>query len=353
MYKNHIIDITMTKKKKLSRRKFVQAGGSAVAGGGLLLLSGALLTQRTKRKKEISSRNSKDASSDKPYTTNFVSPYQLTSVFEVPDGIFALELVGDLLAVATEKAINVFDHKGSLQKNIQVDSDIRDLATDGTNLYVLHPASIDVFDLEGENIRSWDACSDLSDYCSMVVVNDVLFVTDAENKNICKYTTEGGLVKFINSPNGFIIPSYSFDIVYSNGKLFCSNSGRHMIESFDLDGNYLGSFGKAGADNGMFCGCCNPAHLAVSDAGEIITSEKGIPRISCYSPNGEFRNMLIDTQGLGGGTVGRDIRMSGERLYLSDNQSVYVYQSAPGLASNTLCSKCGINNCPIKRNINV
>ena len=353
MYKNHIKDITMTKKKKLSRRKFVQASGSAVAGGGLLLLSGALLTQRTKRKKEISLRNSNDAFSDKPSTTNFVSPYQLTSVFEVPDGIFALELVDDLLAGATQKAINVFDYKGSLQKKIQVDGDIRDLATDGTNLYVLYPTYIEVFDIEGKKIRSWDACSDLSDYCSMAVVGDAVFVTDAENKNICKYTTEGGLVKFINSPNGFIIPSYSFDIVYSDGKLFCSNSGRHSIESYDLDGKYLGSFGKPGSDNGMFCGCCNPAHIAVSEAGELITSEKGSPRISCYSSDGEFRNLLIDKQGLGGGTVGRDIRMSGERLYVSDNNSVSVYRNVSTLASNSACAKCGIYSCPIIRNINV
>ncbi|MCQ5183050.1 hypothetical protein NE573_23790, partial [Parabacteroides distasonis] len=98
--------------------------------------------------------------------------------------------------------------------------------------YLLYPTRVEVYHLEGGWIRDWEACSEESDYCSLTVLSGNVFVTDAANKNICMYTIEGGIVKFIQSPSGFIVPSYSFGITNIDGVVYCSNPGRHLVESY-------------------------------------------------------------------------------------------------------------------------
>ena len=52
-------------------------------------------------------------------------------------------------------------------------------------------------------------------------------------------------------------------------------SGRHLVESYSPEGEYISSLGKPGGAAGLFSGCCNPVYLAGNTHGEIITSEKG------------------------------------------------------------------------------
>ena len=91
----------------------------------------------------------------------------------------------------------------------------------------------------------------------MALTGDFVFITDAQNKNIVKYSREGNFKTFIDSPRDFIIPSYSFDILSYNDTLYCVNSGRHLIESYTLDGDFIAAFGGSGTEHGFFAGCCN------------------------------------------------------------------------------------------------
>ena len=68
-------------------------------------------------------------------------------------------------------------------------------------------------------------------------------------------------MKFIQSPSGFIVPSYSFGITNIDGVVYCSNPGRHLVESYSPEGEYISSFGKPGGAAGLFSGCCNPVYL--------------------------------------------------------------------------------------------
>jgi hypothetical protein len=174
----------------------------------------------------------------------------------------------------------------------------------------------------------------------MALSSDYIFVTDAENKNICRYTKEGDFLDFILSPNSFVIPSYAFDIIIIQDTIYCSNSGRHRIESYSLEGKYLGSFGKVGIEAGSFVGCCNPGYLAATQYGDIITSEKGIPRISCYGHDGKFRAILLDSKMLGGGTKAYCVKVQDDRIYVAGKNtlSVFVYDST--LAAQSACADC-------------
>jgi len=43
-------------------------------------------------------------------------------------------------------------------------------------------------------------------------------------------------------------------------------------------------------------GCCNPAHITVLSTGNVITSEKGIPRVKEYNPNGKFVGVVAGAE---------------------------------------------------------
>lgn len=340
------------KKPKISRKKFLQMCGSFLAGGSIVGVSGFLLG-KSFAIPETSLKGTGRGNAAALRQDSFTSPYKLVSSFSVPDHIEAFELAGDNIIVAASNNIFIYDRMGGLVNNFAVASNLRDIAADNENIYLLFPTRIEVYNPEGEWLRDWEACSDQSDYCSMALAPGSLFVTDAANKNICQYNTEGNFVRFIQSPDGFVIPSYSFGITYTDRVLYCSNPGRHRVEKYTAGGEYIGSFGKAGGATGMFCGCCNPVHLAYTGTGEIITSEKGNPRISCYSPDGEFRSLLLDNKTLGGGNTAYDIKVQSDKIFVTGKNIVTTYQYDKVLAAATGCSSCGVSSCPLRKGITI
>ena len=332
--------------KRISRKKFLRACGSIVAGGAVLGVSAVLIKDN---KKGVVM----DGSSFKMATEKaFASPYKLTSSFSVPEHIDGLGLYEDKIFVASAKSVSVFDSYGKKLHHFDIKDIVRDIAVNDEGVFLLHPKSIAVYTQEGEAIREWEACSDLSDYCSFAIASGFLYATDVVNKNICQYTTEGGFVRFIDSPNKFVIPSYTFGIEHVDGVLFCSNPGRHQVEKYSLNGEYLGYFGSPGTAPGYFTGCCNPVYLSYTVNGDIITSEKGDPRISCYSADGKFKNILLNRAMLGGGNVAYDIKVKDDKIFVSGKKMVSVFLYDKVLAMSSACSGCA-TGCPMRKGVNV
>jgi hypothetical protein len=236
-------------------------------------------------------------------------------------------------------SISVFDLSGNHRRGFKIATGVRDIVIDEATIYLLYSARIDVYSLDGQQTGAWEACSPNSGYCSFTTTKDYIFVTDAENKEIVQYDKQGRLVRFIKSPDGFIIPSYAFDIISINDTIYCSNSGRHRIESYTVDGEFIASFGNSGAGAGAFAGCCNPVYLAKSSNGHILTSEKGNPRISCYGRAGKFRTVLFDARFLGGGTDAYRMRVSGENIYIAHRNTISVYHFDSTLSEKS-CAGC-------------
>ena len=327
--------------RNISRKKFLQICQSVVAGGSILGVSGFILRKNHILKKDglagnaLAFENRVGGRSDP-----FISPYRFISSFSVAGPIESFDMAGENLLIATSNHLYLYDRSGSLLHTFSIRNNLRDIATDQEHIYLLFPARIEVYNHDGVWLRQWEAMSETSDFCSMTVGSNALFVTDAGDKHICKFTTEGDFVKIIKSPDGFVIPSYTFGITCSDGILYCSNSGRHRIEKYSFDGDYLGSFGKAGDAEGMFCGCCNPVHLTHTASGEIITSEKGIPRISCYGKNGEFRCMLLDSKALGGGNTACEVKIHNNRLFVAAKNLLSTFQYDSTFAANSACAHC-------------
>ncbi|MDR0972586.1 MAG: hypothetical protein LBM61_01195 [Prevotellaceae bacterium] len=347
--------------QKMPRRKFLQVGGSVLAGGTIVGLAGMLFHKRL-------------VVQDVPYGANIVtpqpdiptSPYRRVTSIEIPEEISTFELAENKLVAATAQTVYVYNETGELERKfsrfeneisyednrISYGENLRGTAYLNGSLYLLFPTHIEVYTIDGRKLREWVACDEQSDYCEIAVAPDGVFVTDAANKNIHKYTLDGTFVKFIQSPDGFVIPSYSFGITYSDGVLYCSNSGRHRVEKYTTDGEYLGSFGEAGAGVGRFCGCCNPVHLSHTATGDIITSEKGIPRISCYSPDGRFQSLLLDTKVLGGGHTAYGVKVKGDKLFVAGANRIDTYRYDQTAVAQTACAACVVN-CPLRQGITV
>jgi hypothetical protein len=329
--------------KEISRKNFLRVCGTIVAGGAVAGMSGVLIDRRMKNSGFHLSDNMQIQAGEE-----FISPYRPDSSFESPDSIQALACDGDGVYVATTNTVSVFDIRGKLRRQfVTGEETVRDMAIEGNEIYLLHRAKISVYSLGGERLREWEACSELSNYCSLVPASGFVFVTDVNGKNICKYTRDGNFVTFIDSPNRFVIPSLTFGIECIDNVLYCSNSGRHQVESYTLDGKYLGVFGKYGPEPGLFTGCCNPVYLSHTAGGDIITSEKGAPRICCYGRDGSFRSMLLDTRSLGGGNTAYGIDVCNDRLFVAGKNRVSVFRYDATLASAGACASCGID-CPLR-----
>lgn len=337
------------KGKKLSRKDFIRVGGSTVAGIGILGVAGRNIYRMFAKPDELFYNNQEQTVAVRQREA-IPTPYKKVSAFKIDEPVAAFEMVEGRIFIGVENTVREYDASGVERGRFRVEDVVRDIVAYAGNLYVLHPTKIGVYTPEGGAVQSWEACSEESDYCSLTAFDGGVFVTDAANKNICQYTLEGGFKRFINSPNEFIVPSYSFGITNLDGKVYCSNPGRHTVECYTVDGEFVTAFGEAGTGAGQFSGCCNPVHVTTLASGDIITSEKGIPRISCYSPNGKFHGVLLGEDALGIGHEAREVRVEGDRLVVAALGSVSIFQYDEQYAQATACGDCEIE-CPLRRGV--
>jgi len=300
----------------------------------------------------ITSEKKISQSNEENIKENVNSPYKKINSFNANSHIISFDISENLIYVAQINKVSVFDLSGNPQFNFKIEANIRDLRVENNTIYLLYPAKIELYTPNGVKIEEWKDCSDNSGYCSFTTTKDYVFVTDAENKHIVQYDKQGQFMRFIKSPHGFIIPSYTFGIININDTIYCSNSGRHKIESYTLDGEFITSFGKIGTETGAFTGCCNPVYLEKTLDGNILTSEKGIPRISCYGRDGKFRGILFDSHILGGGTTAYRIKVSEENIFIAGKNTISVYCSSgkiPLAPTANGCAGCE-KQCPFNAN---
>ena len=335
--------------KKMSREKFFRIGGSSIAGLAILGVAGNNIYKMIAKPEKLFYNEQPQGVAK---TKALPSPYRKVGAFKTEGAICAFDVAGEQIFAATSESLYIYDMSGKQQSKLSIGRIVRDMAIYNNEIYLLYPTKIEVRGFNGDIIREWEACSDESDYCSMTAFAGGVFVTDAHNKNICQYTLEGGFKRFINSPDEFIVPSYSFGITNFDGKIYCSNPGRHKVECYTVDGEFVSSFGESGVGQGEFGGCCNPVHLTTTASGDIITSEKGIPRICCYGSDGRFHATLLDKEALGYGTTAREVRINGRELYVVHGNTISTFIYDEQFAANTACADCK-EECPLRRNTNI
>ena len=200
----------------------------------------------------------------------------------------------DVICVLGDDEIRVFDPRGNRLRSGQAPAHAGCLAVgpDG-RVYVGSPDRIDVYDAGGTHVTGFTAGEKdkPADVTAIAVVGTDILVADASARIIRRYGPDGrprGLIGNQNKTGGFILPNRSLDVgVDARGVVYATDTGRHQVTAWALDGSPLGKFGKFGMSAPEdFVGCCNPVNVALTPDGKVVTGEKMVARVKVYDPDG-------------------------------------------------------------------
>jgi hypothetical protein len=192
----------------------------------------------------------------------------------------------DHVYVLGDDEIRVFDPRGNRVRNWRAPEHAGCLAVgpDG-RVYVGSPDRIDICGGSGTHLTGFSVGGKdkPADVTAVAVVGADILVADASARVIRRYSPDGtprGLIGNQNKTGGFILPNRSLDIgVDGRGVVYATDTGRHQVTAWALDGSPLGKFGKFGMSAPEdFVGCCNPVNLALTPDGKVVTGEKMVAR---------------------------------------------------------------------------
>ncbi len=197
----------------------------------------------------------------------------------------------DAVHALGDDEVRVFESGGRFARGFKVPEKAACLgvAPDG-RIAIGSPGRVDLYDDAGARIGGFAAGTPdkPADVTAVRLVRDSVLVADAAARVIRRYDlrgTEQGVIGAQNKTGGFMLPNKSLDFdVDAAGVVHATDTGRHQVTSWTLDGTMVASFGKFGMARAEdFVGCCNPVNVAVAPGGGIVTAEKAIARVKVFS----------------------------------------------------------------------
>jgi hypothetical protein len=210
-----------------------------------------------------------------------------------------------VIYVAGDRAVKVFDSGGKFVRSVGLDGEARCVAV-ADLLYVGMGDHVQVYDVSGKRVASWESLGDSAVITAIAVSKDGdVFVADAGNRVVVRYDGSGNVIGEIGRKDeernvpGFVIPSWYFDLVIPrDGMLRIVNPGRQRVETYTVEGEFQFSWGRASVEIDGFCGCCNPVNIAVLPDDSFVTCEKGLNRVKVYDHDGNFEGVVAGAEQL-------------------------------------------------------
>jgi hypothetical protein len=193
--------------------------------------------------------------------------------------------------------IRVFEASGRVARSWKAPDKASCLgvAADG-RVAVGSPGRVDLIGDTGAHIRGFSVGTPAkpAELSAVRFVGDSVLVADVTARVIRRYDARGaerGVIGTLNKTGGFMLPNKSLDFdVDGAGVIHATDTGRHQVTSWALDGTMVAAFGKFGmARPEDFVGCCNPVNVAVAADGGIVTAEKVVARVKVF---GKDRGLL-------------------------------------------------------------
>jgi hypothetical protein len=241
--------------------------------------------------------------------------------------------VNDNLYISGTQKIFVYGVSGNLKNTIELEGSAYCLTvSDEGKIYLGMADHVEVYDLEGIQLQSWESLGESSIITSIAVNENSVYVADAGQKVVDHFNLSGVLQNKIgerdtkNGKLGFILPSAYFDLLIGrDNELWVVNPGIHQLESYRPDGQLISSWKRTSMQLDGFSGCCNPSHIAMLSDGSFVTSEKGIERVKIHQPTGDFKCLVASPKQFKAGTTDLDLAVdSKDRIYVSDPKKGFV-----------------------------
>ncbi len=239
---------------------------------------------------------------------------RLDTGFDEARGI-ACTADGNVL-VAGDQAIRALAPDGMVLWEIAVNGNAGPLAIapDGLILVGLHDRVIAIGP-EASVRQTWEPFGERTWVTSIVPTASEVLIADAGNRTVWRFANDGTFLSEIARRDdargipALSVPSPHLDIAMAmDGTLLVVNPGLRSIQYHSLpDGALLRSWGRSSNAIEGFGGCCNPTDIALLPDGRVVTSEKGIPRVKVYSPEGELLAVVAPPTAFDPQTVGIDL----------------------------------------------
>ena len=171
--------------------------------------------------------------------------------------------------------------------------------------------------------ESWPSLGPRARIVSMVADGANLFIADAGNRRVLRFDHSGKEIGHFGEKTadypGLIVPSAFVGLaLHPSGDLLVTNIGLHRVERHRLDGTVVEAVGEQGMGMDAFCGCCNPTHVSVFANGDMVTSEKGLPRVKVISPDGSLRCVVAGPELFHAETLGLATAIVENRVLVLD-----------------------------------
>ena len=211
----------------------------------------------------------------------------------------SIDVYEDKIFVTGDNKLKIIDSAGTLLLEINLSGKPQTAEIYDNNIFLAVDNRILVYDLRGGLLNEWESLGPNSLITAIAVTADNVFVADAGNRRILRYSEEGDLKgEFDGKANegilhGFIVPSPVFDMDINDiGELWVVNPGLHALENYTYDGHLRSHWKRTSINPEGFSGCCNPAFFAFLDDGRYVTSEKGLVRVKTYKRSGELEGVV-------------------------------------------------------------
>jgi hypothetical protein len=227
---------------------------------------------------------------------------------------------------------------GSTLKTIPIAAPLQGLAVapDG-KIYAGLTDRVGVFSSAGVLLSTFASLGSKSVVTSIAVTETDIFVADAGQRIIHRLDHSGKVVSRLGKKDaarnipGLVVPSAYLDVaVGSDGLLWTTNPGRHLLEAYTFEGDLEFSWGEFSNDIKGFCGCCNPVHFTRLSDGRFVTSEKGLPRVKVYSAKGEFECVVAGPEDFPAHLENIRANPGGLDLATGQHDSIYVADPVRG-----------------------
>jgi sugar lactone lactonase YvrE len=206
----------------------------------------------------------------------------------------------DGIYVLGDGEVRIFKPNGDLMRGWKApDQALCLTVSPDERVFIGSPGRVYIYEAAGKSTGGFAAgeAGHPAGVTAIKVFGKEILVADAAVRYIRRYNMDGvqlGEIGTQNKTRGFMLPNRSLDMdVDARGVVRATDSGRHRVTSWIIDGAPLGHFGKFGQANPEdFVGCCNPVNLAVAPDGKIVTAEKVIARVKVYDSDGKLLAMI-------------------------------------------------------------